>query len=277
MRSCKIGLVQTVVVEDKMENLRNAAEQVKAAARMGADFAVLPEMFNCPYETRNFPIYAEADGGPVYQALSQIARENHLYLIAGSVPEQNGGQIYNTCYIFDRQGELLGKHRKMHLFNISVHRGQRFQESETLTAGNAITVLDTEFGKIGVAICFDIRFPELYRLMALQGAQMIFTPAAFSMTTGRPHWELAFRSRALDNQVFTIGAAPARVRNGNYVPYSHSILVDPWGDIVAQLGEVPAVSVTEIDLDQVENIRSQMPLLAQMRTDLYEVIQKPIE
>jgi omega-amidase len=262
------------VVEDKMENLRNAALQVKKAAEMGADFAVLPEMFNCPYETSNFPIYAETDGGPVYTALSQIARENHLYLIGGSVPEREEDKIYNTCYIFDREGKLLGKHRKVHLFNISVHKGQRFQESETLTAGNQITVLDTEFGKIGVAICFDIRFPEQYRLMALAGAQMIFTPAAFSMTTGRPHWELAFRSRALDNQVFTIGAAPARVRNGNYIPYSHSIIVNPWGDIVTQMGEVPAVSVTEIDLDEVASIRNQMPLLAQMRNDLYEVIAK---
>lgn len=274
MRSCKIGLVQTVVVEDKMENLRNAAEQVRAAAQMGADFAVLPEMFNCPYETKNFPVYAEPDGGPVCQALSEMAQRSHLYLIAGSVPEREGDRVYNTCYIFDRQGQLLGKHRKMHLFNISVHAGQRFQESETLSAGSRVTVLNTEFGKIGVAICFDIRFPELYRLMALQGAQMIFTPAAFSMTTGRPHWELAFRSRALDNQVFTIGAAPARVRNGNYIPYSHSIIVNPWGEIVTQLGEVPAVSVTEIDLDEVESIRSQMPLLAQMRNDVYEVVQK---
>ncbi len=274
MNSCKIGMIQTLVEPEKQKNLDAAAALICTAASDGADFVVLPEMFDCPYKTDNFPVYAEPDGGSVYTQLAAMARNAGVYLIAGTVPERDGDQIYNTCYIFNRQGEQIAKHRKMHLFNISIPGKQAFRESDTLSAGNQVTVFDTEFGKMGAAICYDIRFPELYRLMALAGAQIIFTPAAFSMTTGRAHWELAFRSRALDNQVFTVGVAPARSHSGGYTSYSKSIIADPWGSIAAQMDETPGYLVTSIDLAEITRIRSQLPLLAQRRTDLYDVIKK---
>ena len=176
--------IQMPTVEDKMKNIkavRHYLEQIKA---QNVDFVVLPEMFCCPYQTEKFPEYAEEEGGSVWKALSAYAKEYNIYLVAGSVPEKDDeGHVYNTCYIFDRNGMQIGKHRKTHLFDIDVKGGQSFKESDTLTAGNSGTVFDTEFGRMGVMICFDIRFPEFARMMVIDGAKMIFVPAAFNMTT----------------------------------------------------------------------------------------------
>ena len=154
-------------------------------------------MFNCPYQTDLFPAYAEPEGGTCWQALSQMAKDEQIYLAAGSIPEADEkGKVYNTAYVFDREGRQIAKHRKMHLFDINVTGGQYFKESDTLTAGDQVTVFDTEFGKIGLCICFDIRFPELSRLMAQEGARIILIPGAFNMTTGPAHWELSFRAES---------------------------------------------------------------------------------
>ena len=152
--------------------------------------------------------------------MSDYARKYHIYLIAGSMPEADDvGKVYNTSYIFDRDGKQIGKHRKAHLFDINVKNGQHFKESDTLTSGDHATVFDTEFGKMGVMICYDIRFPEFARTMALDGARMIFVPAAFNMTTGPAHWELTFRARALDNQIYMLGCAPARDIQAGYISW----------------------------------------------------------
>ncbi len=191
MNKFRAAAIQMPTVEDKMENIkavRHYLEQIKAQK---VDFVVLPEMFCCPYQTEKFPEYAEEEGGSVWKALSAYAKEYNIYLVAGSVPEKDDeGHVYNTCYIFDRNGIQIGKHRKTHLFDIDVKGGQSFKESDTLTAGNNGTVFDTEFGRMGVMICFDIRFPEFARMMVNDGAKMIFVPAAFNMTTGPAHWEL---------------------------------------------------------------------------------------
>lgn len=152
------------------------------------------------------------------------------------MPEEDGEKIYNTSFVFDRSGNQIVRHRKMHLFDIRVDGGQSFCESDTFSAGEDITVFDTEFGKMGLIICFDIRFPELTRLEAFKGAQAVFVPAAFNMTTGPAHWELSFRARALDNQVFMVGCAPARDENAFYVSYANSIVTGPWGDVLARAG-----------------------------------------
>ena len=149
-------------------------------------------------------------GGQTWQLLRDTARECCVWLVAGSVPERDGDAIYNTCYVFDPTGTQRAKHRKVHLFDIDVTDGQRFFESDTLSPGQHYTLFDTPFGKVGVAICFDVRFAELFRILALEGAQLIVVPAAFNMTTGPAHWELLFRARALDNQCFLAGCAPAR-------------------------------------------------------------------
>lgn len=270
----KLGLCQMAVSRDKGENLRRAQAALEQAARQGAQLAMLPEMFNCPYENPCFPVYGEPAGGETWQFLSRMARELGLYLAGGSVPELEGGKVYNTCYFFSPEGEELARHRKVHLFDIDVPGGQRFQESDTLTAGDQITVVDTPLGKIGLAICFDIRFSELFRVMGARGAQIILVPAAFNMTTGPVHWDLAFRSRAVDNQLFVAGCSPARDTGASYVAYGHSLVCNPWGTVVAQLDEKAGVQVAQLDLDDLARYRGQIPILSGRRTDLYETIQK---
>ncbi|HWR61417.1 MAG TPA: carbon-nitrogen hydrolase family protein [Clostridia bacterium] len=270
MSNPKVAVIQMHVEEDKMKNMANAAAFVKEAAEQGADIAILPEMFNCPYKTSNFPIYAEEEGGECYRLLSGLAESLGIYLAAGTMPEKDSeGKVYNTSYVFDRKGRKLGKHRKMHLFDIAVKGGQYFRESDTLTAGNSVTVFETEFGKIGLAVCYDFRFPELARLMVEEGAKAVIVPAAFNMTTGPAHWEVMFRSRAIDNQVYTVGAAPARDVASCYISYGNSIVVSPWGEVLLRMDEKEGIALETLDFDYVEKIREQLPLLLQRRKDIY--------
>jgi len=267
----KIALIQMPVGFDKAENCAVAAKYVKKAAEAGAGLAVLPEMFCCPYSNKYFADYSEPQGGAVYTALSEMAAENNITLFGGSMPESEDGKVYNTCFIFGPSGELLGKYRKAHLFDIDVKGGQQFFESHTFTAGDDVLVLDTECGRLGICICFDLRFPELSRLMALDGAQAIIVPAAFNMTTGPAHWELLFRQRAVDNQLYTIGCAPARDENGVYVSYGNSIISDPWGTVIARAGAAEEMIIADIDFDKNTSIRQQLPLLSARRADIYTI------
>jgi len=226
-------------------------------------------MFKCPYQTDQFPVYAEKEGGHSWQLLSDLAREKAIYLIGGSVPELDNKKIYNTSYIFNDEGILIAKHRKVYLFDIDIEEGQSFKESDTLNAGNSATVFSTPFGKIGVVICYDFRFPELIRLTVQKGARMIIVPGAFNMTTGPAHWEILFRTRAVDNQVFTVGVAPARNEKGNYISYGNSLIVDPWGEVMARMGGEEGIIIKEIDFKKVNKIRNELPLLKHLRYDIY--------
>lgn len=271
----KAALLQMSISNDKQKNIERAISFLEQAKQQYADIAILPEMFCCPYATKNFPLYAEMQGDTVWQSLSNAAKQYHMYVVGGSMPEKGQyGAIYNTCYVFDREGKQIAKHRKMHLFDINISGGQYFKESDTLTAGNDITVFDTEFGKIGVCICYDIRFVELSRIMALEGANMIIVPAAFNMTTGPVHWELSFRARALDNQVYTIGVAPARNQHADYVSYGNSIVVSPWGEVISRLSEKEDIAFCDIDLNVVNKIRQELPILAHRREDIYTLKRK---
>ena len=262
MSTLTIAQLQTHVYEDKLKNVEMLVPLLRQAKEGHADIVCLPEMFACPYETKNFPDYAEEEGGPLWNALSGLAKKFGIYLSAGSVPERTPeGNIYNTAYVFGRDGRQLAKHRKVHLFDIDVKGGQSFKESDTLTAGTWSTVFDTEFGKMGLCICFDFRFPELARSMVLDGAKIILVPAAFNMTTGPAHWEVMFRSRAIDNQVFTFGTAPARDRSASYHSWGHSIAVSPWGKVLNQMGARAGIQTTAIRLEEVDEIREQLPLL----------------
>lgn len=271
MNKIKIGLIQMMVQEDKMKNIEVAKQFIAKVAEEGADMAVLPEMFNCPYNTSNFPIYAEEEGGETFRLLSDIARENNIYLVAGSIPEREGEKVYNTSFVFDRKGNQIGKHRKMHLFDIDVEGGQYFKESDTLTPGNELSVFETEFCKFGLLICYDLRFPEACRILAEKGAKVIVVPAAFNMTTGPAHWEILFRTRALDNQVYTLGVAPARDETYSYISYANSIVASPWGSIIERMDEKEGYRVVELDLDYVDKVRRELPLLKHRRTDIYKL------
>lgn len=276
MATIKAAVVQMAVSADKQANLAAVEDYMGRLGPEAADLVVLPEMFICPYQADLFPAYAEPQGGASWQFLAGLAARHQVYLAAGSVPEQDEeNRIYNTAYVFDRQGRQIGKHRKMHLFDIAITGGQHFKESDTLAPGSQATVFPTEFGPVGLCICYDIRFPELARLMVDRGARVIVAPGAFNMTTGPAHWELTFRSRALDNQVFLIGAAPARDLSASYTAWGHSIITGPWGQVLGQLDERPGCLIRELDLAQVDQIRAELPLLAHRRRDLYAVVWRP--
>ena len=242
------------------ENLASVRKMLDSYKGPKPDLMMLPEIFTCPYDNKCFPQFAERDGGTTYRFLSELARERKMYVVGGSIPELDDGRIYNTSYIFNRNGELIGKHRKVHLFDIDVKGGQYFKESDVLSPGERITVFDTEFGKMGVCICFDIRFPDLFLQMREAGVKMVFVPAAFNMTTGPAHWETLFRSRALDQQIFVLGCSPARDETASYVAYGHSILTDPWGSVVCELRAEEGILAARIDLERVDRVRQQIPL-----------------
>ncbi len=271
MDNFKIAVCQMKILENKEENLAKAEKMIKEASSKGCDLVVLPEMFNCPYNNEFFPKYAEEFPGRTSRFLSRLAESENIYIVGGSIPEKDGGKIYNTSYIFDKTGKLIGKHRKMHLFDIDVEDGISFKESDTLGPGNRVTVFETEFCKVGVAICYDMRFPELMRLMALKDAEIIIVPAAFNMTTGPAHWDSLIKVRALDNQVYFVAASPSRDLDSSYIAYGHSLIVDPWGDTVSEAGIEEEIIYGTIDLNRVKKIREQLPLLKHRRKDIYTV------
>lgn len=265
----KIALCQMHVVVDKKMNVLKAEKLIKEAANRGAEIVVLPEMWNCPYSNDFFASYSETEGGETFEFLSKTAKLLNIYIVGGSIPEREKDKVYNTSYSFDRNGKLIGKHRKIHLFDIDIKGGIRFMESETLSAGNQSTVIDTEFGKIGIGICFDVRFPELFRKMTMEGAKLMILPGAFNMTTGPAHWELTMRARALDNQVYFAACSPARSTEGPYMAYGNSCVANPWGEFCGKTDANESIVYADIDFDYVETIREQLPLLKARKTDVY--------
>ena len=275
MSKIRIASLQLKVLKDKYDSIEQLAELIAGGAADGADIISLPEMWNCPYVTELFPEYAEPEQGDTWLALSTIARKNGKYVVGGSIPELgDDGNIYNTCYVFDRVGNQIGKHRKVHLFDIFAHGEQVFKESDTLTGGSTFDTFSTEWCDMAVNICFDIRFPESSRIPALKGAKVIFNPASFNMTTGPAHWDLGFRQRAIENQIYMVGTAAAQDPEASYKGYGHSIITDPWGRVLMQMDEKEGHNITEIDLDYVEEVRSRLPLMSARRTDLYELYAK---
>ncbi len=270
----KAALLQLPVTADRAGNIAQATQAVLRAGEAGAQLAVLPEMFCCPYANRFFRAYGEPHGGPAQQAMARAAKDAGVYLVAGSLPELDGDRVYNTAYVYDPAGREIARHRKIHLFDIDVDGGQRFRESDTLSPGDAATVFDTAFGRFGLCICFDFRFQELSALMAQRGAQALIVPGAFNMTTGPAHWELLFRQRAVDNQVFTLGVAPARDETFEYVSYGNSIAVDPWGTVLCRAGAEAGMQLVELHLARVPEIRRQLPIQSARRTDLYGLLDR---
>jgi len=262
------------VVDDKEVNLDKAKYLIGKAAENGAEMVVLPEMFNCPYDTSKFRDYAESRfKSKSLEAVSSTATEHDIYLVAGSIPELLDKKLYNSCFIFNKNGDVLDFHRKMHLFDVDIP-GVVFKESEIITAGDTVTVVETPPLKIGVAICYDLRFPELFRLMALKGADIMVVPGAFNMTTGPVHWETTIRARAIDNQTYVAAVSPSPNTDLSYVAYGHSMVVDPWGNVVAQAGVDEEIIYASIDKNYIQKLRNELPLLKNRREDVYELIEK---
>ena len=272
----KLALCQLSVSDDKLENIRNADAKIREAAGQGAAVVVLPEMWNCPYSNDSFPTYAEDVKDPDAESpstamLSRVAAELSIYLVGGSIPEREQGRPYNTCFVYGPAGELLAKYRKSHLFDIDIPGKITFKESDTLTRGDRLECFDTKYGKIGVGICYDMRFPELAMVYASRGAQMIIYPGAFNMVTGPLHWQLLQQSRALDNQLFVASCSPARDEAGPYTAWGHSTVVGPFAEIVATTDHAPSIVYADVDFSQNAERRTNMPLPKQKRMDLYEL------
>jgi omega-amidase len=279
-QSLKLGLIQLAAGADKPQNLSAARTKVLEAARLGAKLVVLPECFNSPYGTRYFDKYAETllpsppteAQSPTFHALSKLAKEANVYLVGGSIPERDEKkkELYNTSLTFSPKGELLATHRKVHLFDIDIPGKITFRESDVLSPGNKITLIDIpEYGKIAVAICYDIRFPELATIAARKGAFLLLYPGAFNLTTGALHWELLARARATDNQVYVGLCSPARDMKAEYNAWGHSMLVDPNAAVVQQLGEEEGILVEELVQGKIEETRKGVPLYTQRRFDVY--------
>ncbi|CAI5772955.1 omega-amidase NIT2 [Podarcis lilfordi] len=274
MANFRIALIQLHVSAAKTENLNRACGLVRSAAEQGAKLVVLPECFNSPYGTKYFPDYAEKIPGETTEKLSEIAKECGVYLIGGSIPEEDAGKLYNTCTGFGPDGAMITKYRKIHLFDINVPGKIRFQESETLSPGATLSVIDTPYCKIGLGICYDLRFAELAQIYTQKGCQLLVYPGAFNLTTGPAHWELLQRGRAVDNQVYVATASPARDEKASYVAWGHSTVVNPWGEVIAKAGTEETVIYADIDLKRLAEVRQQIPILSQKRSDLYAVESK---
>lgn len=278
-----IALCQVHVGVNKATNLVGARQAIDSAASSGAKIVCLPECFNSPYDTSCFPEYAEAvpesAGGvdttahPTTSMLIAAARENQVYLVGGSFPERgDDGAVYNTCLVVSPEGEIIARHRKMHLFDIDVPGRITFRESDTLTAGDDITVFDTPYGRVGVGICYDLRFPEQSMIMRQRGCKILVFPGAFNMTTGPAHWELLLRARALDNQCYVAAVSPARDESASYHAWGHSTVVSPWGDVVATTEHAPDTVRAVLDMGKVEEVRTNIPVSKQRRSDVYSLL-----
>ena len=252
------------------ETMNKAEAMLRDAAASGADIAVLPEMFSCPYNGKYFHAFAAKGHEDSCRRMAEWARKYHLLLVGGSVPESADGLLYNTGFVYDPDGNLLARHRKVHLFDVDLP-GMRFHESHTFTPGSEVTVFDTDFGRMGVAICFDVRFPELFRAMARRGAELICLPAQFNMTTGPAHWESTLRTRAVDNEVFFVAASAARYEGFSYECWGHSMIIDPYGTALASADETEQTLLAEINLNRIAEVRAQLPTFLHLREDVYTV------
>ena len=267
---CTVAVVQLRTELDRRETMDKAARLVREAAENGANIVVLPEMFSCPYSNEYFKQHAALGHESTVAEMSAWAGDNGILLVGGSIPEVEGGRIYNSCFVFDEAGRQIARHRKVHLFDVDLP-GMRFKESDTFTAGNEVTVFDTKYGKMGAAVCFDVRFPELFRAMANRGARVIFLPAQFNTTTGPAHWELSLRSRAVDNELFIVAASAARYEGFGYPCWGHSSVIDPYGELLVTCDEKEHILYAEIDLGRVDQVRRQLPTFLHLRRDVYEV------
>ncbi|XP_050708196.1 omega-amidase NIT2-like [Eriocheir sinensis] len=270
----RIALVQMAVAEEKTKNVERAVQLIEEAAGNDAQLAVLPECFNGPCSLSANTNYVEPVPGESTAPLGDAAKKFGVFVVGGSVQEREGDKIYNTCTVWGPQGNMVAKHRKMHLFDVNMPGELVSQESSFITPGNTLTTFELPHCKIGLGICYDMRFPEMARLYAKLGCKVVLYPGACSMVTGPDHWQLLQRSRAIDNQVYVANVSPARNTNHSFVTWGHSSIVNPWGEVIATCEEKETIVYGDLDMDYVDKVRQMIPVLKQMRDDVYEVTAK---
>jgi len=270
MNTIRLALIQSRVYATKEKTLNRVSDLVHEAASNHAKLICLPECFNCPYGVQHFSSYAEKIPGKSSSLLSSLAKDLNLHLIGGSFPEEEDGKIFNTCLVYGPDGLLLGKHRKVHLFDIDIPGGQKFKESDVLSPGNDLTMVQMCDWKIGIGICYDLRFFEMSAKYASRGCQLLVYPGAFNMTTGPKHWELLIRARANDHQSYIAACAPARDEDASYVSWANSTICNPWGEVVAKAGSAEEIIYADLDMNVVDTVRTAIPISKQKRNDVYE-------
>ena len=262
----RIGLLQMHVELGKPDvNYAHALELMEKAMKHEPDILVLPETWNVGFfPAEHLDELADKNGERTQEMLSTFAKNNNVNIVGGTVAAKIGNDILNRSYVFNREGKIAETFDKIHGFSLSGEPGY-------FRMGDHLAHFNLDGVACSMAVCYDIRFPEFARTMVLDGARMIFVPAAFNMTTGPAHWELTFRARALDNQIYMLGCAPARDTQAGYISWGHSIVTDSWGKVMKQLDEKEGILIEEIDLDREDQIREQLPLLKHRKSEMYHL------
>ena len=267
----RVACVQMTSRGDKAANLERAEALVARAASTGADIVVLPEKWNLIGGADDYRAAAEPlEGGESVQAMSRWARTLGVSLVGGSITERRDGRekLSNTSCVFDAEGELVAVYRKIHLFDVEVG-GHVYRESEAEEPGGEPVVASVEDWPVGLSVCYDVRFPELYRILALEGAELVTVPAHFTTPTGRDHWHVLLRARAIENQLYVAAAGQVGETIAGKPAYGRSLVVDPWGTVLAQAPDEETVIVAELDRARLVDIRTKLPSLANRRPDAY--------
>lgn len=259
--------IQMTTGADKAANLAKAERLIRLAAARGAQLAGLPEVFNWRGKRSDEAAAAESLEGETLTLMSRLARELRINLLAGSITEHVPDQAkrYNTSVLFGPQGERLAAYRKIHLFDVDLPGRVTIKESDAKLSGTEAVTALTELGTIGLSICYDVRFPELYRRLAFAGARILTIPSAFTFPTGEAHWELLMRARAVENQCFVIAPAQFGPNVHGFSDYGNSMIVDPWGRVLARAPDQEGVIVAPLDMEYSEKVRQELPALAHAR------------
>ncbi len=265
-KSVTLGVVQMCSSTHLSQNLNVASQLIHEAAAKGAELIVLPEYFPLmgKNESDKLAIVEVAGKGTIQAFLSEQAKQHNVWLFAGSMPIQSKEvkRPYGRLHVFNNRGECVSHYDKIHLFDVSVEDNQKqYCESKGTTPGKSPVICDTPWGKVGLAICYDLRFPELFRKYATLGADLVVLPAAFTQVTGKAHWEVLLRARAIENQCFMVASAQAGHHENGRQTWGHSMVVDPWGEIMGQLQQESSVLVVTVDLHQLSSLRKRMPVL----------------
>jgi deaminated glutathione amidase len=267
----RIACVQMTSRADKAANLETAERLVAQAAATGADLVVLPEKWNAIGDAALYHAAAEPlDGGESVAAMSDWARMHGITLVGGSIVERREGRekVSNTCLVFDPEGHATAVYRKIHLFDVEVG-GVVYRESEAEEPGEDAVVVEAEDWKVGLSVCYDVRFPELYRILALSGAELVTVPAHFTTPTGKDHWHVLLQARAIENQLYVAAAAQVGETLPGKPAYGRSLIADPWGIVVAQAADEETVISAELDRAHLEDIRVKLPSLANRQSNAY--------
>lgn len=277
MSTCLAAVVQLTTGADPEAAFAQAESLVAQAAERGAQLVALPENVHFMGPEAAKLTLAEPIDGPSFQRLGALAKRHRLWLLGGTLPETapSAARAYNTSTLWDPSGALAARYRKIHLFDVALGEGATHLESASVEPGTSLTVVETPVGTIGMSVCYDLRFGALYRAMVRAGAQIFTIPAAFTVPTGRDHWEILVRARAIENQCFVLAPGQYGANTDTRRTYGRSMIVDPWGTVLAQAPDRPSVAVASIDLEQVAQLRRKLPCLDHERPDSYSVVGSP--